>query len=211
MDRTRAFTRIERARGWHAAGAVMRRHGMEIAGFEGDPDYAEYGGSFDLNSPYRYDENYNLIASARSDIEVVGPFTSDAERSRLAGSRAEPLLRFHYRAIAARHGERAADNVPERSQAFAATLCHATSYVLMREPEVAAPIYRRYLKHGAFVPWGGDFGVHCPDPDFDKAQRDITADWLHRIGRVALIGGPILIVLLFALGVWRSRKRVAPV
>ncbi len=207
LEETRAWTRTAQARAWYAAAEILRAHGMEIAGFEGDPDYAQYGGSYDLNSPYRYDENFNVIVDERKDLTLEGPFTSDAERERLAQTRAQPLMRFHYRAIAAQHAERAADALPERSQAFAAALCTATSYLLYREPQAAAAIYRRYLNHGAYVPWGAAFGQVCPAPDFDKVEREIRAQWLNLAGRSAIIGGPILIVLLFAIGVWRSRKR----
>ncbi len=206
LDATGAWTKVGQARAWFRAAELMRARGLEIAGFEGDPDYAEYGGNYDLNSPYRYDENYNLIVDKRQDLAVEGPHTSDAERNRVALSRADPLMRFHYRGIAARHAEQAADRLPQRSQAYAAVLCTASSFVLVREPETAAPIYRRYLNHGAFVPWGAQFGQQCPAPDFAKVEQQMRAQWIALAGRIALIGGP-LIVLLFVIRFWRSRKR----
>lgn len=203
---TNAWTRVAQARAWFEAAEVARWHGMEIMGFEGDPDYFIWGGSFDLNSPITWDENYNAIENPRSDLKIEGPWTSDDERARVAASRAQPLERFHYRMVAAAHAGKAADVLPPRSQAFAAVLCEATRWLIDRQPEDAQGIYKRYLREGPFVPWGASFGRECPAPDFAKVEREIRDGWLRKIGRWAVYLGPISLLLL-GLYAWRRRRR----
>lgn len=203
---TSAWTRVAQARAWFEAAEVARWHGMEIMGFEGDPDYFIWGGSFDLNSPITWDENYNAIENPRSDLKIEGPWTSDGERARVAASRAQPLERFHYRMVAAAHAGKAADVLPPRSQAFAAVLCEATRWLINRQPEDAQGIYKRYLREGPFVPWGAEFGRQCPAPDFAKVEREIRDGWIRSIGRWALYLGPIPLLLL-GLYAWRLRRR----
>lgn len=205
---TDAWTRVGQARAWFEAAEVARWHGMEIMGFEGDPDYFIWGGSYDLNSPITWDDNYNPIYNARSDLKVEGPWTSDGERERVAASRAQPLQRFHYRMVAAGHAGKAADVLPPRSQAFAAVLCEATHWLIDREPDDAQAIYRRYLREGALVPWGTSFGRDCPAPDFAKVELEIRGDWIRRIGRVALWLGliPLLILGVYGMRLYRRRR-----
>lgn len=204
-----AWTRAGRARAWFEAATLARRHGMELLGYEGDPDYFIWGGSYDLNSPVTWDEDYNPVFHARSDLKVEGPWTSDGERARLAASRAQPLERFHYRLTAAAHAGAAADALPPRSQAFAAVLCEATRWLIDRHPDPAQGLYRRYLREGAYVPWGGDFGRECPAPDFDKVEREIRDGWIRRIGRIALWLGllPVLVLLGWGARLYLGARR----
>ena len=74
--------------------------------------------------------------------------------------------------------------------------------------EQATQIYRRYLREGAFVPWGEDFGRQCPVPDFDKVEREQREIWMRQGARIAAIGVPL--VLLLALG-WRWSRRRRPI
>ena len=208
LDRSSARTRVGQARAWFDAAQIARWYGMELMGYEGDPDYFIWGGSFDLNSPITWDENYNPVFNPRSDLKVEGPYTSDGERQRLAASRAQPLERFHYRLTAAGLAGKAADVLPPRSQAFAAVLCEATHWLIDRHNEQATQIYRRYLREGAFVPWGEDFGRQCPVPDFDKVEREQREIWMRQGARIAAIGVPL--VLLLALG-WRWSRRRRPI
>ena len=100
-----------------------------------------------------------------------------------------------------------ADLLPPRSQAFAAVLCEATRWLIDRQPEQAQSLYRRYLHEGPYVPWGASFGRQCPAPDFDKVEREIRATWMHRIGRWAAIGVPILVLLGTAIAVMAGAGR----
>lgn len=206
-QRTSAWTRIGKARAWYESAEIARWYGMEILGYEQDPDYFVWGGDFDLNSPISWDEDYNPVFNARSDLKIEGPYTSDGERQRVAASHAQPLERFHYRVVAAGLAGQAADQLPPRSQAFAAVLCEATHWLIDRHSDDAQKIYRRYLREGAFVPWGADFGRQCPLPDFDKVERELRDQWLHKAARWAAFGAPL--VLLLALLVYLARRRRA--
>jgi hypothetical protein len=37
------------------------------------------------------------------------------------------------------------------------------------DPQRASGFYRRYVKQGAYVDFGGPFGTQCPEPDFHEA------------------------------------------
>jgi hypothetical protein len=105
--------------------------------------------------------------------------------------------------------------VPKNSQAFAATLCHASLWLLARDPDAAAPYYQRYLRDGAYVDWGNEFGQQCPEPDFAKAQQrlnDNRSKQLREFARehkVPLILG--VFVALFGTGLlltrWLRRRK----
>jgi len=200
---------IARARGFFAAAKLERSKGMELLGFEGDPDYLLYGGAFDLNSPFTYDANYNAVPHPRADLKIIGDYTSDDERSRVAGSKAAPLARYHYRLNAVDDASKSADLLPPRTQAFAAVLCQATSWIIDREPALAQNVYTRYLKQGALVPWGASFGRTCPEPDFAAAEKRLwdqrMAFYKHQARHWApWIGG--VFVLLIGFVFWRRRR-----
>ena len=131
------------------------------------------------------------------------------EATRVAASRAQPLERFHYRYNAADFASKSADLLPPRTQAFAAVLCHATAWLIDRDPPAAAKLYARYIKQGPYVPWGADFGRSCPDPDFAGAAARLQAErvawWKHTIKHSApyvLIGIGILV-----LGIVLARRK----
>lgn len=201
------WTRTGRARAWYEAAEIARWYGMELLGYEQDPDYFIWGGSFDLNSPITWDEDFNPVFNPRSDLKVEGPFTSADERARVSASIAQPLERFHYRVVAAGLAGQAADALPPRSQAFAAVLCEATRWLIDRHNEDAVNIYRRYLREGAFVPWGESFGRECPVPDFDKVEQQLQQAWMQKARRVAIVGAPIVLLLGFA-ALYLRRRRV---
>lgn len=200
-----AWTRVGQARAWYEAAGITRWQGLELMGYEGDPDYAQWGGEYDLNSPITWDENWNPVIKARSDIKVEGPWTSEGERQRVAASRAQPLERWHYRLVAASHAGRAADLLPPRSQAFAAVLCEATSWLIDRQPDPAQQLYRRYLREGAYVPWGEAFGRDCPAPNFAKVEAEIRAEWIAKGQRTALWAAPLLLLGIGAM-IWRRKR-----
>ncbi|QBB68928.1 hypothetical protein ELE36_00225 [Pseudolysobacter antarcticus] len=200
---------IARARGFFAAAKIERSKGMELLGFEGDPDFALYAGDFDLNSPFTYDAGYNAVPHPRTDLKIIGDYTSDDERSRVASSKAAPLARYHYRLNAVDDAGRAADLLPPRTQAFAAVLCQATSWIIDREPAIAQNVYARYLKQGALVPWGASFGRTCPEPDFAAAEKRLwdqrMAFYKHQARHWApWIGGALIVLIGFIF--WRRRR-----
>jgi hypothetical protein len=133
---------------------LAREHGLELLGFELAPDYQVFYGQLE---PYE-DES-------RSQTLPV------AELQRLGSSAPTYNSRFHYRHFAADLSAQAAELVPKNSQAFAATLCHSTKWLLIRQPELAQGYYQHYLQHGPYVSWGAEFGQNCPEPDFVAAKQ----------------------------------------
>jgi len=208
-DAAGAFFKIDQARAWFSAAQIARTHGLEILGYEGDPDYLLYDAQFDLNDPTTWDAEYNAILNPRKDLALTGEFTTEGERTRVSASRAQPLTRFHYRQVAAEHARQAADLLPARSQAFAAVLCSATRWLIDREPAPAAALYQRYLRDGAYVAWGKTFGRECPSPDFEKVIRERNAQWLKRGTRVALWMLPVLLAFSLLVVVRRRRRKLA--
>jgi len=183
---------IAKAEAWSTAAHLLRQHGLEIMGTEGEPDYAFWNGQFAFG------------------IGQLG--APDQEQSRFAASAAQPPKRFHYRYLAVQHAERAADLLPPRSQAFAATLCRAAQWMNSSQDDAEVQrLYTRYLKHGALVPFGKTFGRSCPDPDFAAAnstERRLLA--LKIKAELRKYRWPILasasISLICVAFLWRRRK-----
>jgi hypothetical protein len=134
------------------------------------------------------------------------PLALADERARVEASSPVPAHRFHYRGLAANLAEAAADQLPPRSQAYAAVMCQATRYVLNTEYARGQQLYRRYLREGPYVPWGERFGQACPAPDFDKVERELRAARIAQIQRVATWTLPPLLALGLAALWWRRRR-----
>lgn len=157
---------LDRAKAYSTAGALEREQGMELIGYAGPPDEASIGGDFDFGP---------------GQPKLEGEFITPNERLRFNSTQAQPNVRYHYREIAADHAAKAADLLPPRSQAFAASLCQATQWTTDENRKNG--FYQRYIKEGAIVPWADHFGYDCPDPDFAEARhfqlhRDLH--WLNR-------------------------------
>lgn len=156
----KAWLDSSRAEGLFAAAMLQRRRGMEVFGYELHPDYKTYEGGF--GSEQGVIDRFDLPAEAAPTKQ---------ERERFEATRPKQEIRFHYRYRAADMAVQAADLLPPRSQAYAAVLCHATRWMLQSNAqERAAALYQRYLRAGAYVSWGKDFGRKCPAPDFDAAR-----------------------------------------
>ncbi|HVN63361.1 MAG TPA: hypothetical protein VMT58_01895, partial [Candidatus Binataceae bacterium] len=112
-----ASQEVDRARGWYDAAASARRYGMEMMGYETAPDMFVLDGEF-------------AGGVGQSALRPDDPFVSAGERDRFAASEARPDRRYHYRYIAVDEAVHAADLLPPRSQAFAAVLCQATSWII---------------------------------------------------------------------------------
>ena len=200
-----AFWATPRARaGWHAA-SLLRSRGMELMGTEEDPDQADVGGEFP----------YWLGPGPAGPAAKPGGLTA-AEIIRYERSRAQPNLRFHYRYLAVEQAVAAAGELPPRSQAAAAILCHAATWSFStNDTERARAIWHRYTATGARVPFARHFGRACPAPDFDAVWQtrsklaviDIR-NTVHR-HKPAFLGGGAL-VLLAAMGTVVRRRRARP-
>ncbi len=201
---------INRARGWYRASVLAPESGMEMMGYEGDPDYSGLYGNFD---------------GGLGQSNPGFSFVTEGERSRFEASAAIPYQRFHYRYIAVEDARHSADLLPPRSQAFAAVLCRATGWMMSsrimgsrEDNAVKLQLYRRYLKEGPYVPWAAHFGLSCPEPDFDGAARLprvlLVRNTRHFVGHHRWEGGLTLALAMVAgalalVGLRRRRLRQA--
>jgi len=107
---------------------------------------------------------------------------------------------------------RAADNLPHTSQAFAAVLCSAAGWNSSLEDQSA--LYQRYVKEGPYVDWAVDFGHQCPYPDFENASKryvtqatDATRAVLRPYKWPLQIGGVVGVTAVALLLINRRRRR----
>jgi cellulose synthase operon protein C len=200
---------IVRARAWYTAATLARFDGIEILGFEMEPDFAVVSGQYDLDTN---DDEADPPPTAAQDVALI----SSSEQTRLDAN-APSGVRFHYRVTAAEFAERAADLLPRSSQAFAAVLCEATTWLMTVDPARATVVYRRYLREGPYVPWGREFGRRCPAPDFDAAWWRSVAESLGPARRVVprtrveiLLVCAASLVLVTCLILYVRRRRTPP-
>jgi hypothetical protein len=218
-----AWSDIGKAQARFAAAKIERELGMELFGYEQDPDYNAERGDFQGGSGH-------------SAEDLKQALVTDGERQRFVASGAPLDRRFHYRYLAADRAATAADLLPARSQAFAAVLCHASGWMLEGPPDyndnfqgygdpapTASPerlrraeaLYQRYVKQGAHVSWASHFGRQCEEPDFDRAramQRHLYLVKAKRTVRHYLLpigGGLAALAGLSIYGFMRRRKRQA--
>jgi cellulose synthase operon protein C len=175
-DGDAAWTGIGKAEARYAAAKIAREHGMELLGYEQGPDYGDNGGVYQGGS-------------GQSAETLKGDLVTAGERQRFNDSAAQPDRRYHYRYLAADRAVSAAELLPPRSQAFAATLCKATNWMLEGPPDyneatdgdTTKPLnerqrrvrayYARYVKKGPYVEWAANFGRNCEEPDFASARK----------------------------------------
>lgn len=90
-----------------------------------------------------------------------------AEASRAVKSLPEADNHFlHYRWRAVDLAQKAANLLPPKSQAYAAVLCNATSWVIAYDTKTSRALYQRYIKNGSYYDWAAKFGENCPEPQF---------------------------------------------
>ncbi|EJL83029.1 hypothetical protein PMI16_04359 [Herbaspirillum sp. CF444] len=220
-DAKHAWRAVTRAEAWYKAATLARRRGMEIMGYEEAPDYAGLGGmlAFGIGRtevreyPHGDTSKAPLVKTPeqRAAADLPGPFVTADERKRYAASESKPNVRYHYRNIAADYIMKAADELPPRSQAFAAVLCQGAGFVYY-DAALAPTLYRRYVKQGAAVPFSADFGQNCVEPDFKAAGRfPYVQAWKktrHWVATHRALGVALLVALLAgaaALGVIAAR------
>jgi hypothetical protein len=195
---------IERAEGWFRAAVIARRDGMELIGYDYDPDFSAAYGEFE--NVYTFGHGPSLPMTLSFD-----PGPTPGERERAESTKATPDKRFHYRYLAADFAARAADLVPERSQAYAALLCKATGWLAVRDLPAATEYYRRYVSHGPYVPWAASFGSHCEAPDFAGAAKRLHFERIVAAKRFVRRSVPYVLIggmgILVALSWWWYRRK----
>jgi len=170
-DAKTARSNVDRARGLYRAAVLAGnfKSGNKIMGTEGTPDYfvqpAVAGGS----GPFA------LAADDR--------FVTDGERQRFKDSAPQPNLRYHYIFVGADEAIHAADLLPPRSQAFAAVLCNATSWITDGTscPVSASDLRASPTGYGSKVPSiANPLGLDVLWPDEGTAQINLTCQLYQR-------------------------------
>ena len=190
------WTGVRRAQALYEAATLTRTYGMELFGYELAPDYYFTSGSAELGQK-----------------APEGPYVGPDETRRFEMN-APKGIRFHYRGAAADLAQQAADNLPHRSQAFAAVLCIGLQWTINRDPARATSLYERYVREGPYVGWSKYFGTECETPDFDRAE---TLLWKQRgkalrtaVRPYKLPAAALAMCGAVALSIWISRRRKAP-
>lgn len=190
------WTATGRAEALYDAALFAREQGMELLGYEMSPDFQNLGGSFALRQVGQ---------------QQAGDLLSADEAKRQNENLAQPNSRYHYRWVAAQLAGRAADQLPQSSQAYAAVLCRATGFLINSNLEDARGYYRRYVEHGPYVSWAANFGRNCEDPDFDAASNRVWEERGQALRSVLrpykyLLAGAGVLVLA-AMIFWNRRRR----
>ncbi len=222
-DAKHAWRAVARAEAWYKAATLARQRGMEIMGYEEAPDYAGLGGMLafgmgrmEVREHPRGDSSKAPLVNTpeqRAVADLPGPFVTDGERKRYAASESKPNRRYHYRNIAVDYIMKSADELPARSQAFAAVLCKGSGFVYYDAALAPLP-YRRYVKEGAAVPFSADFGQNCAEPDFKAAGRfpyvqawKKTRHWVAMHRRTAIVTAAAVLIAAAALAAALVRRR----
>ncbi len=161
-----------KAQGWFRAASLAHYDGMELMGYEQDPDYTDMGGNYAEGSGRRElpDISHSpLSPQGREKWLLQGVGVTGGESGRFAASESQPLKRFHYRYVAAGYLSKAADLLPPRSQAFSAVLCAGAQRMHNTDNSLAMAFYHRYVKQGAYLASDALFGQQCPEPRFVEA------------------------------------------
>ena len=193
---------VDRAEAFFAAAKLARESGMDFLGTEAAPDYFAMSGDFDC---------------CVGQDKPKGEFVTADERARDRASAPAPDQRFHYRYIATDEAVGAADLLPQRSQAFAASLCWADGWMMeTNQDDRARAIYKRYVTQGPHVAWAKHFGRNCPEPNFASAgaleRREIYHHARHYASRRRwwIAGGTGGLLVAFSGLVLARRRRVTP-
>lgn len=151
----------DKARRLFEAAVMTRRYGLNLLGYEAEPDFAHYGGNYH----FEYGLGHALDDARR---EETAQWLAPRELEWIRAGKIRLLSRYTYRFTAAELAGQAADHLPAESEAFAAVLCHASKWLLTRYPEAGREYYYRYRREGRAVDWHEDFGQRCPAADFDS-------------------------------------------
>ncbi|CAI1873620.1 Uncharacterised protein [Serratia entomophila] len=147
---------LARAAAYYQAASLLRSQGLEFTGYEMTPDYAIYGAG------------YSYLGDAFDTRELKHKsWIGNAEAARAKAALPPQDNRFlHYRWQAVDLAQQAANLLPPKSQAYAAVLCNAASWVIKRDAKTGQALYQRYINTGTRYDWASKFGYDCPAPDF---------------------------------------------
>lgn len=120
----------QRAEALWTAAQITRDQGMDLLGAESDPDWAIFGGSFDLGT--------TTTDRPRDGVNRAAP----DELQRAAGNLPTPDRRFHYRYRAADLAWAAAQLMPDQSDQTALVLATAGNWIKNLDPKAAERFYK---------------------------------------------------------------------
>lgn len=167
----KANGRAAKAEALFKAGALARKHGMEILGYELAPDFRYAKGNYGADHVIFFKD-----AEGPSSLIYRKVNMSPEEVARFNATSPSIDKRYHYRYLAVKHGRDAAALVPPRSQAYRAILCHTAAWA--RGSELKDDLYRTYVRRGSYIGTPGNMvfgGKHCETPDFERALRGPAA------------------------------------
>ena len=152
---------LDKARRLFEAAVMTRRYGLNLLGYEAEPDFAYYDGAYHFE--------YGLgHAQEHICCEETARWLAPREIEWIRAGKMSTMPRYTYRFTAAELAGQAADHLPAQSEAFAAVLCHASKWLLIRYPEAGREYFYRYQREGQTVDWHDDFGQRCPEPEWDS-------------------------------------------
>lgn len=148
-----------RARALFTAAWIARYDGMEIMGAELEPDGFHSGGDFapgfvdierseSVRVTMPYDEKKQTEVMKKTPVKLALAPTA-AEKKRIIDSQPHPLVRFHYRVVAAGLASKAATLLPDGSEELADVLNTAGGWVKDRDPKLAQKLYDSLTKRCA--------------------------------------------------------------
>jgi len=165
---------------WRAA-CIARKHGLELLGTEGGPDFAVWDGHFEQSeSPFGpvehlYDKNYNEQPGPVELPQQLVPPSAD-ELARYTASACDPMVRFHYRFLAADLGWEAAALMPDGTDATAKVLCQAGSWIKLSSPQRADRFYKALVRRCGKTALGIEAARLRWFPKVDAIMHDDKAD-----------------------------------
>ena len=150
----------DRGRALWTAAQIQRGLGMELFGFEGAPDFTQYGGAFDLGSMSKWRQQALWHPSWIDPPETpaqalrfkpVFPPSSD-ELWSLRHYVPQVERRFHYRYSAANLAWRAAVFMPDDHEETAQVLSTAGQWLKNQDPKSADRFYKALVNRNPSVP-----------------------------------------------------------
>ena len=127
-----------RAKHLFAAAVVTCANGMELFGTELEPDWAIYGGEYELGGIGVSRATSATNNPPPSKINLADP----QELARVAARNVNPDKRFHYRYRAADLAWAAATLMPENADETARMLCTGGTWLKNRDPQAADKFYK---------------------------------------------------------------------
>jgi len=139
----------ERARALFHAAWIARYQGLELMGTEVGPDNASFGGDMPwpdtamerLTGKPHAVEDRDKEDDTRKTISLALPVSAE-EKKRLAATKLNPELRFHYRHVAAGLAWKAASLLPDGAEETADVLNSAGSWIKTKHEKQADRFYQ---------------------------------------------------------------------